>query len=166
MAGAAVIFNLSDLAGIEHALLAAHKRSLDLSPLMDQIGNAMELTTHERFEGEHDPDGNPWKPSIRARTQGGKTLTKDGHLDNSVTHASSSDSVEIGSNLIYARIHQQGGTISGKTGNLRFRLPGKLGFRSVESVLIPARPFLGIGGDDEETIGELTGDYLLGEMAP
>lgn len=164
MAGAAIHFDIGTLPGIERALMSAHKRSLDLAPLMDQIGNAMEVTTHERFESESDPDGNPWKQSIRARTEGGKTLTKDGHLDNSITHSFTADSAEIGSNLIYAGIHQQGGRISGKSGNLRFQLPGALGFRSVESVLIPARPFLGLGGDDEMTIGELTGDYLLGEL--
>jgi len=165
MAGAAIVFIIAQLPGIERALHAAHARSLDLEPLMDQIGMAMETTTHERFETESDPHGNRWTPSIRAREQGGKTLTYQGHIDNSVTHRAGAEQVEIGSNLIYARIHQEGGTISGKNGNLKFRLPGALGFRSVESVLIPARPFIGLGGDDALTIEELAGDYLLGELA-
>lgn len=149
MAGVAVTFDLSQLPGLSAALGAAIARLDDLEPLMDQIGNAMETTTHERFETERGPDGTPWTPTIRSREEGGQILRLDGHLDNSVTHRASADSVEVGSNLIYARIHQQGGTISAK---------------SIESVLIPARPYLGIGGDDEETILELTSDYVLGEL--
>ncbi len=165
MAGASIHFDIAELPGIERSLRAAQARSLDLEPLMDQIGMAMETTTHERFEEERAPDGAPWTPTIRKREEGGQILRQRGHLDNSITHKASADSVEIGSNLIYARIHQEGGTISAKgDGPLRFKLPGALGFRSAESVFIPARPFLGIGGDDEQTIVELTEDYLLGEL--
>lgn len=166
MAGAAITFNLSELPGLESALAAARARALDLHPLMDQIGMAMETTTHERFTEERAPDGKPWAPTIRKREEGGQILRDKGHLDNSITHLASSDSVEIGSNLIYARPHQDGATIRAKGGGkLKFALPGSLGFRSIEQVIIPARPYLGLGGDDELTIEELAEDYLAGELA-
>lgn len=166
MAGASIRFDLRDLRGLQAGLDAAQARSEDLSPLMDAIGLAMETTVHERFEAEQDADGTPWKPSIRARTEGGQTLRDTGHLDNSITHRAGADEVEIGSNLIYARPNFFGATITAKNGGyLKFSLPGGLGFAQVRSVTIPSRNPLGIGGDDEETIGELAADYLLGGLA-
>lgn len=165
MSGAGIVFRIGDLPRMETALRSARARALDLAPLMDQIGMEMETTTHERFASESDAQGNPWKPSIRARTEGGQTLRDDGHLDNSITHRFSSDEVEIGSNLIYAAPNFFGAVIRAKNGpHLKFRLPGRLGFVSVESVTLPERNPLGIGGDDPETIMELTGDYILGEL--
>lgn len=166
MAGTSLTFTLSDLADMQAQLEAAHRRSEDFSPLMDQIGAAMETSTHERFEKEEAPDGTAWAETIRKKEEGGQILRLDGHLDNSVTHRAGADEVEIGSNLIYAGVHQDGATIwAKKDGYLRFALPGGLGFAMVDHVTIPARPYLGIGGDDEETIAELTADYLLGDLA-
>lgn len=165
MSGASIVFRIGDLPHMEASLRSARARSLDLAPLMDQIGMAMETSTHERFASESDAQGNPWKPSIRARVEGGQTLRDDGHLDNSITHRASADEVEIGSNLIYAAPNFFGAVIRAKNGpHLKFRLPGRLGFVAVESVTLPARNPLGIGGDDDDTIGELTADHILGEL--
>lgn len=166
MAGASIRFNLGEIDGLASMLDAAHARALDLSPLMDRIGMAMETTVHERFEAEEDADGAKWTPSIRAKEEGGQTLRDRGHLDNSITHRAGAAEVEIGSNLIYAAPNFFGATITAKgDGYLKFSLPGGLGFRSVKSVTIPARNPLGIGGDDEETMEELTADYILGDLA-
>lgn len=164
---AAITIDLGELVALNGRLEAAYARSKDLSPLMDAIGMAMETSTDERFDNEATPDGRPWKQSIRAREDGGKTLTgpNSARLRNSITHAANADSVEIGSNLIYAGIHQFGGRITAKAGHLKFALPGGLGFVSVKGVNIPARPYLGIGGDDEQTIAELSADYLFEELA-
>lgn len=162
---AAITIDLGELVALNGRLEAAYARSKDLSPLMDAIGMAMETSTDERFDNEASPDGRPWKKSLRAREQGGKTLTDSARLRGSITHAANADSVEIGSNLIYAGIHQFGGRIAAKSGHLKFALPGGLGFVSVKGVNIPARPYLGIGGDDEQTIAELSADYLLEDLA-
>lgn len=166
MPGASIRFDAHELDALTRTLDAGGARARDLTPLMDAIGMAMETTTHERFEAEEDARGKPWKPSIRARTEGGQTLRDKGHLDNSITHVPSSDAVEIGSGLIYAAPNFFGATITAKPGGyLKFGLPGGLGFRSVGSVTLPSRNPLGVGGDDEENIVELAEDFLAGGLA-
>jgi phage virion morphogenesis protein len=131
--------------------------------LMDAIGLYLESSTLDRFDDETAPDGTPWKKSFRAKEQGGKTLTDQGLLKGSIAYIATNDNVEWGSNLIYARPHQEGATITAKGGGrLTFRLPGNLGFRSVLSVTLPARPFLGINGEDEYQILGLAEDYAAG----
>jgi phage virion morphogenesis protein len=158
---AAVTFRAPDLPRFNAAVREIERRGGDLSPLMDRIGQALVSSTMERFETEQAPDGARWAPSLRARTEGGKTLTKSAVLRGSITHIFRGDQVEVGTNVLYAGIHQEGGTIRPKrSGRLTFRLPGGLGFRSVAQVVIPARPFLGVSPDDEEEIVAQAEDYL------
>jgi phage virion morphogenesis protein len=166
MAGANLILRLEGLPRVEAALAALAKRHADLSPLMDVIGMAMETTTQQRFEDSEAPDGSKWLPSLRARTEGRKTLVGEGAsggLLGSITHRFTSSEVEVGTNKIYARVHQEGATIHGNP-LLKFKLPGGLGFRSVEQVIIPARPFLGISADDQDEIAALIEDYSVGGL--
>lgn len=158
--GASVTFRSPDFPRFDAIVGQLQRRGEDLSPLMDIIGQALESSTIERFDEERAPDGSRWTPSLRARLEGGKTLTKSARLKQSITHRSTSDSAEVGTNLIYAGTHQEGATIRGKGGKLSFRLPGGLGFRSVEQVIIPARPFLGVSADDELEIIAQGEDYL------
>lgn len=162
---AGITFDIGELVALDGRLSAAYDRSRDLSPLMDSIGMAMETSTDERFDNEAGPDGMPWKKSLRAKEEGGKTLTDSARMRGSITHSASATQVEVGTNLIYAGIHQFGGRITAKSGHLKFTLPGGLGFVSVVGVNIPARPYLGIGRDDEQTIAELSADYLLEDLA-
>lgn len=130
----------------------------DPTPIMRGIAAIGENSTRERFETETAPDGTRWKPSIRARMTGGRTLTRDGHLSGSITSGYGRDHAEWGSNRIYAGIHQGGGEIRAKGGGyLRFRLAGG-GFRTVKSVTIPARPFLGLADIDKTDILDLVQD--------
>jgi phage gpG-like protein len=86
-------------------------------------------------------------------------LRDEGHLYASITHRASPTSVEVGSNAIYAAIHQFGGTIKAKDAKaLRFRI-GDV-WVTKESVTIPARPFLGIDDDDRQMIVETVADAL------
>ncbi len=162
---AGLSFDLRQLEAIADQLDAAAAQGRDMTVLMDRIGMAMETTTEERFEQEQAPDGSKWTPSLRAKEDGGKTLTLTGRLSNSITHLARADSVEVGTNLIYAGVHQFGATIRAKTDRgLAFKLPG-IGFVRPMSVVIGARPFIGIGGDDEETIAELAEDFFLEPFA-
>jgi phage virion morphogenesis protein len=155
----AVTVTVEGLGDIEARLSGMLAKMDDLTPLMDRIGQAMETTTGERFERGVAPSGVAWKKSNKPS---GKTLIDTSRLKNSVTHRASRDSVEIGTNVIYGAIHQFGGTIRARSGKyLKFKLPGKLGFRSVESVIIPARPFIGIDAEDRQEIPALVEDYLL-----
>lgn len=140
------------------------RRGGALRPLMDQIGNYLANETRLRFETGRGPSGAQWTPSIRAAAGAGKTLVERGHLRDSITHSAGHDRVEVGSNVVYAAIHQFGGRISAKAGGrLIFQVGGA--FAQKASVEIPARPYLGLSQGDEAEIGALVEEYLLGAAA-
>lgn len=141
---------------IDDARLHAGLRGLialgrNTGPVMADIAALGESSTRMRFRTETGPDGQKWKPSLRARITGGRTLTQDGHLSGSISGRHGRDFAEWGVNRIYAAIHQFGGEIRAKGGSLRFRLANG-GFATVKKVTIPARPFLGISDDDRDDI--------------
>ena len=114
---------------------------------MDRIGRYIVASTLRRFERERAPDGTPWLKSARAIADGGRTLTDTGRLRGSITHAvmDAGHTVEIGSNVVYAAIHQFGG----RTGRGR-------------RVTIPARSYLGIDGRDRDAITRILARALQG----
>ncbi len=155
--------------GVMEAALGRIIRGFDnIEPLMADFGTYLESSTIERFEAETAPDGTPWEQSIRAKEDGGQTLTDSSQLKSSIHAEPSSGSVRWGSNKIYARIQNDGGTIRAKGGGkLKFPLPGGLGFRSVDQVTLPARPYLGINAEDEAELTALAEEYAadLGGIA-
>lgn len=139
-------------------LLAAAE---DMTPLMDLLGAHLTQTTRERFEDGKGPDGTPWPPSARATAQGGQTLVDSARLLGSIGHEAGRAYVEVGTNVIYAAIHQRGGTIRARSGGkLKFRIGGA--FVAVDSVTMPARPFLGVSAEDVAEIRLIVNDYLSG----
>jgi len=82
-----------------------------------------------------------------ALAEGGQTLVDSGRLRDSITHAVEPGRAVIGSNLVYAAIHQLGG----EAGRNR-------------SVTLPARPYLGISPADEIEIGAILDDHLSGAV--
>lgn len=129
-------------------------------PLVQQIAFLGENSTRARFATQTDPDGQRWKPSLRVQLNGGKTLTKDGHLGDSITSRADDDAAEWGTNRIYAAVHQFGATIRAKAGKyLRFPVPG-FGWVSKAQVTITARRFLGLSREDEADILGLASRYI------
>lgn len=129
-------------------------------PLLQDIAFLGESSTRARFRNQTGPDGSRWKPSLRTQLSGGKTLTRDGHLGDSISSYVNEKSAVWGVNRIYAAIHQFGGTIRAKgAGRLRFNIPG-LGWRSARQVQIPARPYLGLSDADRQDILDLVGEHL------
>ena len=114
---------------------------------MDQIGRYLVDSTLRRFERERAPDGSPWLKSARALAEGGRTLTDTGRLRGSIAHTVTDGgrAVEVGSNVLYAAIHQFGGR-AGK------------GLRAT----IPARPYLGIDDRDRDEITRIVSRALEG----
>lgn len=153
-----------ELAGKEETLRVLDEavgRTEDKRGLMDAIGAALVASTQHRFETETDPDGNPWPASLRALAEGGRTLTDTARLVSSLTHEASESSVAVGTNVVYAAIHQTGGVIRARTGaGLRFRGPGNGGWVTKQSVTIPRRAFLGVDAEDESEIRALCADWL------
>ncbi|MGH6887987.1 MAG: phage virion morphogenesis protein [Rhizomicrobium sp.] len=147
--------------------------------LWDGIGAAMVASTQMRFRGQHDPAGDPWKPSERVLRHGGATLIEHGYLLASQTHNVLDDGVEWGSALVYAAIHQTGGDIHREAGQhtiyRKVSKSGELGARFVKKkqsnfaqdvthaaydIHIPARPYLGIDAADEATIEGMAARHL------
>jgi phage virion morphogenesis protein len=163
MTGASIKISVDD-AVINAALASLAGKVETMRPLMEEIGGALLTSTQLRFEREQGPDGNPWPKSIRAALRGGKTLTDSGRLVQSLTFVADDSSVQVGTNAIYAAVHQFGAHIEAKTAKgLRFR-GADGGWVVVQSVDIPARPFLGIDDDDRAEITHLVGEYLAPEV--
>lgn len=130
----------------------------DATPIMNAIGVGLRENVHTRFEDEKAPDGSSWvalNPDYKSDKRGPGILRESGirgGLMASIAIAATSRNVEVGTNRVYGAIHQFGGTITPKNpgGLLVFTIGGtKI---AVPEVAIPARPYLGIGPEDEETI--------------
>ncbi|NOR63253.1 MAG: phage virion morphogenesis protein [Rhodobacteraceae bacterium] len=128
--------------------------------MYEAIGASMVESTKQRFDRGESPEGNPWPVSLRAQFEGGKTLIDKGALKQSITHIADQNGVEIGTNMHYAATHQFGATISASGADaLRFSIPG-IGFITKKSVTIPARPFIGLSGEDEAEIEAIAFDFI------
>ena len=141
MTGAKLVFDV-DTDAIGRAIHSMLRAVDNPAPVLDYIGAAMETTTLRRFERAADPDGVPWLKSARVLNVGlkgktGVTLTKSSDLKKSITHSVTGKTAEIGTNVIYAAIHQFGGEI-------------KRGRRTVGQM--PKRAFLGLSRDDGEIV--------------
>lgn len=129
---------------------------LDKRELLDGLGALGVSQTQERIAREkRSPDGEPWKPN-RAGTS---ILLQQGHLLGSIAHKVSGDQVSWGSNLVYAAIHQLGGTIRPKSAK---RLVFRIGNQTIfaKEVTIPARPYLGFSAENVMEFRETVHDWL------
>nr|MDI3547891.1 hypothetical protein [Halanaerobiales bacterium] len=132
--------------------------NFNFSGLHKEIGEYILEATKDRFKKEESPEGKKWKPSYRSRS-GGKTLTDNATLKNSLNYKANSKKVDVGTNIIYAAVHQKGATIKAK--NAKY-LKFKVGKRWVQKtkVKIPARPFLGVSDDDRREIKNIIQDRI------
>ena len=136
---------------------------VDKAGINNTIAEGLRTSTIERFQAEKSPEEKKWKQSIRAREEGGKTLTKSTALRSSIRSEASADGLAIGTNDIRAATHQFGDTriIKAKrTKALRFRINVRWVSKKEVKVTIPARPFLGVSEEDEEEIKKLLGKAL------
>lgn len=159
-AGVSMTVDTVDLGDVGKRLAAIVNLTAKPSKLMKAIGASLESSTKRRFRSNVGPDGAPWKPSVRARLKGGRTLFEHGHLRDSITSDGDDEKAVVGTNLIYGPIHQFGGVIRPKTASaLTFNIPG-VGWRRVAKVTIPARPYLGISNDDRDEIASQVERYI------
>ena len=159
MAGVSIRVDMSGLGRASRAFNELLARAEPTEPMMDEIGATLVTSTRERFERGRGPDGERWKDTRR----GGQILTDTGRLRDSITHQAGSAEVRVGSNVIYAAVHQFGATIKPKSARaLAFKVGSELVF--ARQVTIPARPYLGIDAGDEAPVGEIVEDYLRGAL--
>jgi len=142
------------------AIAALRERGEDLGHPLRDIGEDMREVAQRSFQRGASPEGKAWKPSWRATNEGGTTLVKSGTLRDYITYLvdAAGAAVEVGSNTLYARIHQLGATIRAKGKALRFQLGDRTIF--ARSVTIPPRPFIGASPTDVDRWADIARDYV------
>lgn len=141
MAGVDISYDLAELGNITMVLNRVVD-GLEVRDLLDMAGAVIESGSRRRIQHEKkSPKGKPWKPwaaaYARTRHAGHSLLSGRGDLLDSIHHSVEGDSAFVGSNLVYAAIHQFGG----KAGRRR-------------SVTIEARPYLGVSKRDAQNIAD------------
>lgn len=130
--------------------------------VLSAIGTAMVEETQKRFETGRDVWGVAWAPLSPAYAQikrGPGILRASRMLQRSITFQVSGASVTVGSNRVYAGVHQFGAVITPKNAPaLTFLLGAGAGMKSrymlvhAQSVRIPQRPYLGFGPNDQRAV--------------
>ena len=93
-----------------------------LTQIHRELGHAYQLLVQQGFEAERSPAGTPWKPlspaTVRRRGNAHPILRVSRRLSRTHLQADERAAV-VGSNLVYAAIHQYGGVIERKGGVAR-----------------------------------------------
>ena len=128
----------------------------DLSPVMRGIAGVLADAAEQAFKDETDPtSGTRWQPltaAHKAKRQAkgytGAILQMTGQLASSIQSDFGRDEAVVGSNVVYAAIHQHGGTADMRPAN----------------AAMPARPFLGAGEQDKGAILDLLEQHLADSL--
>ena len=187
----------TDSSRLSAAIRELIRRCKDMRPAWEVVGNDLLRSVDANFDAEGRPGAwDEWSPAYgawRAKKKAGKILTLDGRLRRSVTHPSAisadRDGVTLGTNVVYAAIHQFGGEIKIKAGQhkvsaherarrtksgnvsrrggkpIRWGVGEFTATRSGHTVQIPARPFLVVQDSDWPKIEKTIGDFLAGAWA-
>lgn len=143
-----------DTLELETALRGLMDAGHDMAPLTRNISEIMLDSTLRAFEAEHSPDGKKWagltKTTLARRRGKGKILQPTGGgagLAGSIQAEHDNTSARVGTNKIYAGPHQFGA--------------GKRQFKGIAPWGdLPARPFLGIGDEDEMEIQDAMKTFI------
>ena len=119
MSGVGIQWQFVDMAALNARI--DHMANMDMRPLMDAVGAEVETQTKRRIHDEKTtPEGEAWEPwsdrYAKTRTSGQSLLESEGDLVQGITHVveMQGKEVDIGSNLIYARMMNDGGAAIGK----------------------------------------------------
>ena len=168
-----------DIGDFERSLGAMIKQLEHREPLMREMAAAMADAVEENFAQQGRPAWMGWSPNYARQRQGGKILQKSGRLASSITSFSTNDEATVGTNVKYARIHQEGGEIKiaarsqkayhrqnkdGSIGN-RFVKKSRANFEQWNTIgaykiKMPARPFLHLTDDDVGRMEDTAEQYL------
>ena len=163
-----------DMSDLEAAMTRLREAAQDTTPIMRRCAGVLAGAAEDAFDDEADPvTGARWQPlaasTAVARTaagHAGKILQLTGSRASSLERDFGRNYAVVGTNKEYAAAHQFGATtkphvIRARNGKA-LKIPG-VGFRrSVNhpGSTIPARPFLGIGPDDEKDLLDIFRDEL------
>lgn len=159
MAGTTI--TIDDVA-VSDALARLLAAAGDLRPVLKNIGEYEAKITRARFISARDPDGKPWRTlnTLYAKSKKGPGILRgETRSLSQIIWQAGAASVDIGSNEVYARIHNEGGKIVPKNAAaLVFSMGGQT-FR-VKSVTIPKRQFLGWSETDVAEVKAIIGDHF------
>ncbi|MEG2173142.1 MAG: phage virion morphogenesis protein [Desulfovibrionaceae bacterium] len=156
----------------KEALNRLQRRARYLQPAFADIAGRLLLSAQHRFENQQGPDGQAWPAllasTLAARAKAGKSgpiLRIQGNLLRSYTQRSDNSGAEVGSNWLYARIHELGGTTRAHTIRPVKKKALAFGNAVVRSVnhpgsKIPARSVLGVDNKDGKAILHTIQHYL------
>lgn len=154
----ALDFRFEGLEGVDRALQKLDP--LAAGEMLTGIARMIQEQTRRRITSDKAaPSGERWKPN----REGTSTLYRSGTLARSIDYSVSGDAAIVGSGLVYAAIHQFGGTIVPKKAK---RLVFRLGNRTVfaRKVTLPARPYLGLSATDREDIIDQVGRFIRSKI--
>lgn len=122
-------------------------------PALLEVGEDLVESTKRRFETQTAPDGSRWErnsPVTIKRKGRDQPLTGRGTLMDQINYQiTGNDTLDVGSPTIYAAMQQFGGTKS--------EFPNLWGD-------IPARPFVGVSTEDEQSILDTFINYLRDQI--
>lgn len=155
-------------------LLAAAGRIEKPEKALNEIGLVLLRSISKTFKESGRPSA--WKASKRAAAGLGKTLIKTARLMRSVTMQVLGGTLEVGTNVVYARIHQLGGKILQNVtvkqhARIMIQAFGKpiVGRKVMVkshqrrmNLTIPARPYLVVQDADMRVFERIGRDYVTG----
>lgn len=146
------VYATADLQGLAPAIarLNAIGDQRRVGEGLAQIGGLIESQTRRRFDERTAPSGEAWAPWSEAyrlgRRKGQTLLVASGAFRDSMAWDLSGDELRVGSNMVFAALHQEGGTDDMPAG----------------AAAVPARPFLGVSDDNAREIEEALADWIEG----
>lgn len=151
MAGAHVTFELAALQPILGRLNALGQPRR-MAEGLASIGGLVESQTRARFDERTSPEGDAWTPwsegYAATRKKGQTLLVASGGFRDSIAWDLTGDALRVGSNMVFAALHQEGGTDD--------MAPGP--------AAVPARPWLGLSDDNVVEIEEAMADWIAGVL--
>lgn len=116
------------------------------------VGGLIESQTRARFDDRRAPDGSPWAdwtPDYAADRKKGQTLlVASGAFRDSIAWDLTPDELRVGSNMVFAALHQWGGTDD--------MAPGP--------AAVPAREWLGLSAANIDEIEQALSDWIAETM--
>ncbi|WP_257325611.1 phage virion morphogenesis protein [Pseudoalteromonas rhizosphaerae] len=150
MAGARIDISTEGAAAVSDVLTQLVKNLDNLAPALGNVGEHLMLTHRDHFDEQRSPDGDPWQSlspdyAKSKKKNKDKILRLNDILRDTFAYNVGDESLEFGTNMEYAAMHQFGGT-----SDMIPRLAA-----------IPARPFLGLSADDEIEVIEILSEFLI-----
>lgn len=160
---------------IQQALARLQSFVADLSPVMNEIGSRLLMSTQGRMLAGQSPDGTPFAPrkastlkayEKRGQRFGPHPLWMEGDMHRQINFQFGPDFVSIGSNAIQAAVMQFGAQQGAFGARIGKDKRGRDHFHHIPWGDIPARPFLGVSEQDRSDILAIIGEALEGLIHP